>query len=419
MKKLFLFLGLLASLIAHAQTGPGTFVWSNGVPVHDPKTSGAKYAVNHQTYQVFEWDAADSAWVHSGWRIQTISGCLAPAYTPGKHQSHVVVNGCSELYHWNGSAWESAGGASYVAGSGISIAGGVIANTGDLSATNELQTLSLSGQSLSLSLGGGTVTLPAGVEWPLLAPDATSAAPSYSFTNATTTGMYYDGAYNFRGPVLDLRTFAATEEDAGGINIFSGNSVDRAGGNILIQSGQSTNGTGGTFEFYSGASTNGGGGSFLMQAGASNNGNGGAFTANAGDGAVGGSFLLRAGNTALDEESGGSFELRAGNSIGVSGSGGQLSVIGGDGDFIGGNVTIQGGNGASGSGGYIVLGGGIGASPALRGVVQINANGLDLPGMTTAERDAMPISPGNYRLIFNTEVGKFQGYANGTWVNLN
>lgn len=53
------------------------------------------------------------------------------------------------------------------AGTGISISGTTnrtITNTGDLSATNEIQTLSLSGSDLSLSLGGGTVTLPGGAD---------------------------------------------------------------------------------------------------------------------------------------------------------------------------------------------------------------------------------------------------------------
>jgi hypothetical protein len=51
---------------------------------------------------------------------------------------------------------------SYTAGTGISIAGTTITNTGDLSNTNELQTLSLSGTNLTLSSGGGTVALPTG-----------------------------------------------------------------------------------------------------------------------------------------------------------------------------------------------------------------------------------------------------------------
>ncbi len=53
----------------------------------------------------------------------------------------------------------------YAAGAGISITGSgsnlVVNNTGDVSNTNELQTISLAGSSLSLSNGGGTVTLPA------------------------------------------------------------------------------------------------------------------------------------------------------------------------------------------------------------------------------------------------------------------
>lgn len=82
------------------------------------------------------------------------------------------------------------GGTNYTAGTGISIAGNVISNTapdqgvfinpgtgigvsgvypvfsisnnGDLSATNEIQTLSLAGNVLSLSNNGGSVTLPSG-----------------------------------------------------------------------------------------------------------------------------------------------------------------------------------------------------------------------------------------------------------------
>ena len=51
-------------------------------------------------------------------------------------------------------------------GIGVSSSSGnfTVSNTGDLSATNEIQTLSLSGSDLSLSLGGGTVTLPGGAD---------------------------------------------------------------------------------------------------------------------------------------------------------------------------------------------------------------------------------------------------------------
>ena len=51
---------------------------------------------------------------------------------------------------------------------GISVSGSsgtfTVTNTGDLSSTNEIQMLSLDGSDLSLSLGGGTVTLPGGAD---------------------------------------------------------------------------------------------------------------------------------------------------------------------------------------------------------------------------------------------------------------
>jgi hypothetical protein len=53
------------------------------------------------------------------------------------------------------------GGTTYTAGAGINISGTVITNTGDLSSSNELQTLSIAGQNLTLSNGGGTVVIPA------------------------------------------------------------------------------------------------------------------------------------------------------------------------------------------------------------------------------------------------------------------
>ena len=70
------------------------------------------------------------------------------------------------------------------AGTGIGVSGSggtfTVTNTGDLSSTNEIQTLSLSGSDLSLSLGGGTVTLPGG-------------ALGTGFTNGGGSGTIPDG----------------------------------------------------------------------------------------------------------------------------------------------------------------------------------------------------------------------------------
>jgi hypothetical protein len=71
-----------------------------------------------------------------------------------------------QVLKWNGSTWAPAAdnNTTYTAGAGISITGTTISAT-DASATNEIQTLSLSGNTLSLSNGGGSVTLPTGTTY--------------------------------------------------------------------------------------------------------------------------------------------------------------------------------------------------------------------------------------------------------------
>lgn len=59
-------------------------------------------------------------------------------------------------------SWQTPGASNYTAGTGVNITGNTISNTGDLSNTNEIQALSLTGNTLSLSNGGGSVILPSG-----------------------------------------------------------------------------------------------------------------------------------------------------------------------------------------------------------------------------------------------------------------
>jgi len=68
---------------------------------------------------------------------------------------------------WDGTNWipSADNGSAYEAGNGITISGNTIINSGDASATNEIQSLSLSGTNLTLSNGGGSVTLPAGTTY--------------------------------------------------------------------------------------------------------------------------------------------------------------------------------------------------------------------------------------------------------------
>lgn len=70
-------------------------------------------------------------------------------------------------------------GPTYTAGTGISINNNVISNTGDTDSKNEIQTLNLTGNQLSLSQGGGTV-------------DLTSVASNKTYTAGT--GISIDGS---------------------------------------------------------------------------------------------------------------------------------------------------------------------------------------------------------------------------------
>ncbi|MEP6793812.1 MAG: hypothetical protein ABJB16_05760, partial [Saprospiraceae bacterium] len=81
--------------------------------------------------------------------------------SPLKIAQQGAING--EVLKWNGSLWapDEDNGATYTAGNGININGSVISNTGDADAspTNEIQTLSINGNQLSLT-NGGSVNLP-------------------------------------------------------------------------------------------------------------------------------------------------------------------------------------------------------------------------------------------------------------------
>lgn len=69
-----------------------------------------------------------------------------------------------QLMITNGNTVTIPTGTTYIAGAGINITGNTISNTGDLSATNELQTLSIMGDQLMIS-SGNAVTLPTGTTY--------------------------------------------------------------------------------------------------------------------------------------------------------------------------------------------------------------------------------------------------------------
>ena len=127
---LFLFLPILA----YSQGGTWPVKYNDSDPSGAPSAAGTRIYFNTATNTLWFWEPAPS----STWRKQPksfdqISGCAAPAYTPTTRQSTFAVNSCTpkpELYQYTGSAWALLNPETlYTAGTGISIASGVITNT--------------------------------------------------------------------------------------------------------------------------------------------------------------------------------------------------------------------------------------------------------------------------------------------------
>lgn len=144
----------------------GGVIYTSGPPTLsiDPRFH-AELAIDTASGLWWEY-SRDLGWMKAGFRIQDVSGCTPPAYTPQDKQSEIVRNACDSLYGWRSGAWRHLN-PRYTAGTGISITGNTISNTGDLSNTNEIQTLSASGTgptqyNIDLSNSGGSVTLKEG-----------------------------------------------------------------------------------------------------------------------------------------------------------------------------------------------------------------------------------------------------------------
>lgn len=160
MKKL-LFLLLLIPFLGNSQaTFTAPVGYNTGAPTATPSGVGTRWRFDLLTGKKYTWLPGSLSWDEDARGIDQVAGCSAPLYTPGYNQSTFAVNSCAvpELYQWTGAAWVQLNeGAVYTAGTGISIDGSnVISNT----APNVVQELSISGQDLTLSGGGGTVALP-------------------------------------------------------------------------------------------------------------------------------------------------------------------------------------------------------------------------------------------------------------------
>lgn len=135
MRKL-LFIAVIAvfATTAHAQAN----LYSTGVcvtaaaPAFNPGRTGCKIALDTSTQTLYQWKVG-TTWVAIGDGIDHVLGGIAPAYTPTKWQSLFAANDSSELYQYVGTAWvclNCSTGATYTAGTGISISGSnVISST--------------------------------------------------------------------------------------------------------------------------------------------------------------------------------------------------------------------------------------------------------------------------------------------------
>lgn len=135
--------------------------YNTGAPTATPSGVGTRWRIDLLTGKKYTWLPGTLSWDEDARGIDQVAGCSAPLYTPGYNQSTFAVNACSPpvLYQWTGAAWDCLNCTGYIAGTGIDITGGVITNT----APNIVQELSISGQDLTLSGGGGTVAIPGGV----------------------------------------------------------------------------------------------------------------------------------------------------------------------------------------------------------------------------------------------------------------
>ncbi|MEL7532232.1 MAG: tail fiber domain-containing protein [Bacteroidota bacterium] len=150
-------------------------------------------------------------------------------------------------------------GTTYTAGTGISISGSTINNTGDADAdpANEIQSLSLSGSNLSLSNGGGSVSLPSaptysgGTGISVSGTTITNTGDtdaSDDITNSTTASGDLSGTYPAPTVAgIQGRSFSAAAPNAGQVLKWTGTEWAPANDN----SGSSVWATSGTDTYYS------------------------------------------------------------------------------------------------------------------------------------------------------------------------
>lgn len=216
--------------------------------------------------------------------------------------------------------------------------------------------------------GGG------GVTFPLLAPNGSLSAPSYSFTNGSDSGLFSpSGAHDVTltsGSPGSTSTGAVTTIQGG-----PGGSSSGTGGDVTLAGGIPISGAGGNININAasavGASAFSGGAVTINAGNSTSTAFGAAVTITAGHGgsgssAQGGAATLKGGNggSAGGNSTGGNAVVQGGSSGTSGGNGGNVQITGGPATSgsggNGGNVVIIGGTPGLGAGGPVTLQGATG-----------------------------------------------------------
>lgn len=152
----------------------------------------------------------------------TISNGNAVTLPSGTDAQQLSISGNTlSISNGNSITLPSTGGSTYTAGSGVSISGSNVISATDNSTTNEIQALTLTGSTLSLSNGGGSVTLPGGTGGAQALDDLTDVT-----TNGAMNGhvLKYDGTNWVPAPDETSGTSGASLWQANGSSIYNFNS---------------------------------------------------------------------------------------------------------------------------------------------------------------------------------------------------
>lgn len=107
------FLAFLIPVLAKAQANifSAGLCHTAGIPNFNPGARGCRLALDTSDQSFYVWKVG-TTWVELGRGVDELAGCSAPAYTPNKWQSSVVINTCAtpEIYYYFSGSWHQTGG---------------------------------------------------------------------------------------------------------------------------------------------------------------------------------------------------------------------------------------------------------------------------------------------------------------------